>query len=131
MAQNQDTTPIAAASGADRRKTPRADLVVRVDYHTIDELFSDFARNINEGGLFVETENPHELGTFVKLQFQIPGSSEPIQVSGIVVRISDGSEEPAGMGIEFENLDDAARGHINELVRKLRSDAMGQDPHSG
>lgn len=125
MPENKDTTPIAAPSGADRRKSPRADLVVRVDYHTVDELFSDFARNINEGGIFVETESPHELGTAVKLQFQIPGSDEPIQVSGIVVRISDGSEEHSGMGIEFDNLDGAARGHINKLVRKLRSGALG------
>ncbi len=129
MTNNDDTTPAAAASGIDRRKTPRADLIVRVDYQSVDELFSDFARNINEGGLFVETDRPHEVGTSVQLQFQIPGSDDPIQVTGLVVRVSAGNaEEPPGMGIEFENLDSQARQHINELVRKLRTDVCEETP---
>ena len=113
----------ASAAEIDRRITPRADLIVRVDYQTVDQLFSEFARNINEGGLFVETDSPPEVGTPVELQFKIPGSVEPIQVTGFVVRLSEGDgENPPGMGIEFENLDDQARKYINELVRKLRAD---------
>ena len=113
----------ASAAEIDRRITPRADLIVRVDYQTVDQLFSEFARNINEGGLFLETDSPPELGTPVELQFKIPGSVEPIQVTGFVVRVSEGDDEnPPGMGIEFENLDDQARKYINELVRKLRAD---------
>jgi type IV pilus assembly protein PilZ len=123
---NREALPRAAACRSERRKSPRADVVVRVSYQTVDELFSEFARNINEGGLFVETERPHPIGTSISLQFQIPGSDEPIKVEGAVVRISDGTAaEPPGMGIEFEDLDRAARHHINELVRKLRSDPLG------
>jgi type IV pilus assembly protein PilZ len=123
---NREPLPRAAASHAERRKSPRADVVVRVSYQTVDELFSEFARNINEGGLFVETERPHPIGTSVALQFKIPGSDEPIQVRGSVVRVSEGTPaEPPGMGIEFEDLDGAARQHINELVRKLRADPLG------
>ncbi len=123
MAIEIETTPVATAAEIDLRKTPRADLIVRVDYQTVDQLFSEFARNINEGGLFVETENAPEVGTPVELQFKIPGSAEPIQVTGVVVRISLGdAQDPPGMGIEFENLDGHARQHINELVRKLRAD---------
>ena len=95
--------------------------VVRVDYKTIDELFSEFARNINEGGLYVETDTPPELGSPVALQFQIPGSGDPIQVMGRVVRISEGAgDEPPGMGVEFEELGAQSRELINELVRNLR-----------
>ncbi|NRA09000.1 MAG: hypothetical protein HRU02_12655, partial [Myxococcales bacterium] len=43
----------------ERRKSTRSDFFVRVEYRTVDQFFSDFARNINEGGLFVGTENPH------------------------------------------------------------------------
>lgn len=109
------------ASGEDRRRSGRIDLVVRVDYKTVDELFSEFARNINEGGMFVETEAPPDPGSQVALQFRIPGSDEPIQVMGRVVRASVGDrDEPPGMGIEFENLDDQSRELINQLVRSLR-----------
>ena len=110
----------------DRRKSQRTDLVVRVDYQTVDELFSDFARNVNEGGIFVETLTLHPLGTAVDLQFRLPGGDEPVRVKGSVVHVSDGEDgESAGLGIEFENLDGPTRQQINELVRKLRVPALG------
>jgi type IV pilus assembly protein PilZ len=108
----------------DRRKSERANLVVRVVYHTVDELFSEFARNINEGGLFVETETPHPVGTEVSLQFNIPGSDEPLHVVGRVAHTTSGGPgEPPGIGIEFDDLDSQARQRINQLVRRLRTDA--------
>ena len=110
----------------DRRKSERADLVVRVDYQTVDELFSDFASNINEGGIFVETAMPHPLGTLVDLQFSLPGSDEPVQIKGTVVRVSDGEgRDSPGLGIEFENLDGPTRQRVDKLVRKLRVAAPG------
>lgn len=105
----------------ERRKSPRTDVLVRVDYQTVDELFSEFARNINEGGLFVETDKPPAVGTEVSLQFRIPGSDEPVVSSGRVVRTAEGSGDPPGMGIEFDELDARSRQRINELVRNLRS----------
>jgi type IV pilus assembly protein PilZ len=123
MGARRKSLPHAAPSHSDRRKAPRADLVVRVDYQTVDELFSEFARNINEGGIFIESEHPHPVGTDVKLQFQIPGSEDPIRVSGTVVRVSKGdAAEPAGMGIEFGSLDVETRLMIDDLVRSLRAD---------
>jgi type IV pilus assembly protein PilZ len=107
---------------ADRRRSPRADLLVRVDYQTVDEIFSDFARNINEGGMFVETDRPAVVGSQVSLQFRIPGSDQPVVSTGRVVRVEgDRAEGPPGMGIKFDDLDDRSRGLINELVRNLRS----------
>jgi type IV pilus assembly protein PilZ len=108
-------------SHSERRRSGRIDLVVRVDYKTVDELFSEFARNINEGGMFIETETPPEVGAPVALQFRIPGSEEPIHVMGRVVRASLGDHrEPPGMGIEFDNLDAQSRELINQLIRSLR-----------
>ena len=107
--------------GAERRRSDRVELVVRVDYKTVDELFSEFARNINEGGLFVETDTPPEVGSSVALQFQIPGSDEPIRVMGRVVRACENDlNEGPGMGIEFENLDAQSLDLINDLVRNLK-----------
>ena len=111
----------AESRDLERRRSNRVGLLVRVDYKTVDELFSEFARNINEGGVFVETDAPLEVGAGVALQFQIPGSDEPIQVMGRVVRVSPGdTSEPPGIGIEFEDLDHQSRNLINDLVRNLR-----------
>jgi type IV pilus assembly protein PilZ len=110
----------------ERRRSNRVDYVVRVDYKTVDELFSEFARNINEGGLFVETDAPLGVGCLVALEFKIPGNTAPIQVMGRVVRASQGEHgETPGMGIEFENLDDPSRDLINGLVRNLRVGMAG------
>ena len=73
-----------------------------------------------------EPDTAPEVGTPVELQFQIPGSVDPIEVTGVVVRVTEGDAETGpGMGIEFEDLDAQARQHINELVRKLRADITG------
>jgi type IV pilus assembly protein PilZ len=113
-----------AESSLERRKSQRAEFVVRVDYQTVDELFSEFARNINEGGIFVETEAPPETGTAVDLRFKLPGSDEPLRVKGTVVHVSRGEgSEPPGIGVEFGSLDVSARQRINDLVRKLRAAA--------
>jgi len=107
----------------DRRRSERTDVLVRVDYQSVDELFSEFARNINEGGVFVETEAPLPVDSKVSLQFKIPGSDLPVAGTGRVVRVSEiDGPGPPGMGIEFDDLDRASRERINDLVRSMRTD---------
>jgi uncharacterized protein (TIGR02266 family) len=105
----------------ERRRSPRSPLIVRIAYSTVDALFSEFTRNINEGGLFIETENPPPPDTRVALQFKLPGSDAPLQARGRVARVQVASEDgPAGMGVEFENLDHDAHARIDALIRGLK-----------
>jgi type IV pilus assembly protein PilZ len=107
----------------ERRSSPRAEIVVRVNYQTVDALFSEFASNINEGGIFVETEDPQPIGTAVELEFKLPGSDQPVEVVGRVVRTTEEGEhsQVSGMGIEFESLSVEASQRIDEIIRELRS----------
>ena len=106
----------------ERRKTDRTKLVVRVEYSTIDDFFSEFSRDINQGGLFIETTRPLSLGEEVMMRFNLPGGGEVIETVGHVVRISLGDrEEPPGMGLEFEKLRKDDRVRIDQLVRTLRT----------
>src|SRR5574338_258863 len=92
----------------ERRRSTRTPVVVRIEYATVDALFSDFTRNINEGGVFIETDAPAPLDSAVRLRFRLPGAREPLRVSGRVAWIStDAAGKPNGMGIEFEHLGDA------------------------
>lgn len=123
-AMTGDSEPVLGVieTEVERRRSPRSPLVVRVAYSTVDALFTEFSRNINEGGLFIETETPPPTDTRVALEFQLPGCEEPIQARGRVAWIRPASPEgPAGMGVEFEQLGSAARVHIDKLVRRLRS----------
>jgi type IV pilus assembly protein PilZ len=121
----QETVSSRFIDGIERRCSPRADFVVRVNYQTVDSLFSEFARNINDGGIFVETDTPQPIGTSVELEFKLPGADRPIEVVGNVVRSvsTDQSESDgaSGMAIEFENLGSDVRQQINEIILKLRS----------
>lgn len=108
---------------SNRRRSERASLALRVEYETVDALFSDFTRNVNEGGLFIETDNPAPLESSVTLHFCLPGSEQPIKASGRVVRVS-APPEPPGMAVMFQELDAEARAQINELVRELRAQRL-------
>jgi len=108
----------------DRRRSPRLELKIPVDYGSVDAFFSEFSSNINEGGMFIEMEVPAELDTPVQLQFRLPGANEPVQVSGRVAWRSDGkSEGPPGVGIEFQDLPHETREAINRIVRQLKSES--------
>jgi uncharacterized protein (TIGR02266 family) len=107
----------------ERRLSPRAPVTVRIDYSTIDAMFSEFTRNINEGGLFIESETLLALEEQVQLQFRLPGLDDPIKASGRVAWVREaGIDGPPGMGIEFESLDADARLRIDEIVQALRVD---------
>lgn len=110
----------------ERRRSEREEFVVRVSYATVDELFSDFTRDINEGGLFIATDQPEPAGTAVSMRFALPGSDRAVETRGRVVRVSDGAgSEPPGMGIEFDPLSDEASTGIDELIRSMRAGLAG------
>ena len=120
-----------SASGAEieteieRRRSPRASLIVRVRYGSVDAVFSDFTRNVNEGGVFIKTESPAAAGTRVNLEFELPGGAGTIKATGRVTHVQEQGDaiDPPGMGVQFEELDADARERINDFVRKLRSPA--------
>ncbi len=113
---------LVAQPPVDRRRYPRTAVVVPVDYSTVDAFFSEFTANINEGGMYVETEQLHPIDTTVSLHFKLPGSDEPFELKGRVAwcQSAAGGPDGSGMGIEFEELDEADRERLNELVRHLR-----------
>jgi uncharacterized protein (TIGR02266 family) len=108
----------------ERRRHSRPSLKIPVDYSSVDAFFSEFSQNINEGGMFIEMEEPPALETPVQLQFCLPGEPQPLRVQGRVAwvreRKPDAPEGPAGVGIEFQNLDQETRDTINRIVRQLR-----------
>jgi len=117
---------VSVEKSDERRRSHRAELVVRVDYGTIDELFSEFTRDINDGGLFIETEKLMPTDTEVTMHFNLPGSEEGIRTVGRVVRTTSGEGgAPPGMGIEFDELTPEDRLKIDDLIRALRNDPHG------
>lgn len=118
-----DRSQLETRAAVERRRSQRAPVTVRIEYATVDALFSDFTRDINEGGIFVETDEPIPLDEKVELKLRLPGSNKLVHARGRVVRIQSASEnEAAGIAIEFDELDGAARETINAAVRRLRQE---------
>src|ERR1043165_1442151 len=77
-----------------------------------------FCRNLSEGGMFLECVNPPAHGSVLKIEFVMPNNMRKILVQARVVWVRqsrEGDENP-GIGVRFENIDDASREEIKSAV---------------
>lgn len=66
-------------------------------------------KDINLGGVFLESLDYYKAGTEIELSFSLPGNPKPIQVRGKVIyvmteELTDNSDLVPGMGVKFLNL---------------------------
>ena len=87
-----------------------------------------WAVNLSGGGMFINTSAPLPVHSSVELVVSLPDARAPLELLGRVARVStaDNAEHhTAGMGIEFVNVDDDKRSHIERLVTRLRQELSG------
>ncbi len=109
----------------DNRRSPRLHHELPVAYRSVGSFLSDWATNISQGGLFINTRKPLPVGTVVKLIIQLPGAGVPFDITGRVTRTAEWDNRlntAPGMAIEFLDLDRAKRERIDTFVEKLRKD---------
>lgn len=105
-----------------KRRAARLHHEIPVAYRSVGSFLTDWATNISEGGLFINTRTPLPVGTAVKLLVQLPGASS-FQLEGRVTRVTEFDNHAnmvPGMGVEFTDVDDARRREIEEIVASLR-----------
>lgn len=68
------------------------------------------------GGVFIVTPKPPEVGTMLKLLFQVPGGEVR------AVAIVRNSRPGKGMGIEFIEMDFSARARLQQMLNQAQSD---------
>ena len=89
----------------ERRLHPRKEFRTRIVFENEfgEPMFYVFSKDFSEGGLFLESDIPAKYGSMMLLCFVLPGSNEPIKVTGEVVRSSGLYEESpqSAMGIRF------------------------------
>ncbi len=107
------------------RRSNRLQHELAVAYRSVGGFLSDWATNISRGGLFINTRTPLPVGTVVKLLIQLPGAAAPVDLVGRVARVAEWNNEvnvAPGMGIEFTEVDPAARERIAAFVDQLRAE---------
>ena len=88
----------------ERRMNKRIDTKFEISYvHKNDYLIS-FTKNISAEGMFVETENPPEVGSTIKLIFSI-GNLKKMEINAEVIWVNKGPlSKDHGMGLKFLNM---------------------------
>jgi len=117
------TNPNAAlaADAADNRLSPRIDAEFEVTAYSENNFYQGLSENLSDGGLFFETYVSHQLGDRLDVRFTLPGSDTAIETAVEVRWLRPHnplSDTPAGIGVRFLRLDDAARAQIERFTRK-------------
>lgn len=96
-----------------------------VAYRSVGSFLTDWATNISQGGLFINTRKPLPVGTDVKILIQLPGAAFPHELHGRVARVTEfdnAANMVPGMGIQFTAVDDGKKREIDEFVKRLRKE---------
>jgi uncharacterized protein (TIGR02266 family) len=106
---------------SEKRKSRRVPFKMKVDCHYEGNFLFEYATDISQHGIFIETREPLKIGSQVMLQFQLPDEKRAIEVQGVVkwVNPSNGGSKNPGMGVQFANISDLDKETITSLIRRL------------
>jgi len=117
----------------EKRTDPRAAIELNVAYKKVNAFFSDYTRNISQGGTFIGTPSPLPIGTVFLFQMKVPYMADALRLTGVVrwiVEQADAGKDPdrpdPGMGIEFQYANDDERKAVHGLVEDLMREQLGE-----
>ncbi len=118
-----------------RRQLLRIDAKIVVEFQTADQFFEEYATNISNGGMFINSRDSLPVQTVLEITLKLPGLEEGIKVIGEVVHVIEGQAADdnnwkAGMGIHFVDYEETAKNEIEKYVQKTRKSKpqkQGQD----
>ena len=109
-------------SAINRRKDERIEVTVRVEF---DEEYWGLTQNLSNGGAFILTPNPMDLGDEFLLKLHIANGGEPVEVACKVVWTNIyGKETEAlrrGMGVKFLELRPEDQNRIQEYINNYNN----------
>ena len=119
----------------EKRRYQRLPREVAVDISYIDpatreekEVERSCSRNISALGLLVLSDQNIEIGSLVRIEFDLPESPEHVAVQAKVVRIEEiAAGKLYDIGIEFVDIDDLTLAKINAIVIQ---DSTRHEPES-
>ena len=115
--------------GGDRRINDRQAIELKVEYKRLNTFFADYTKNISNGGTFIRTDKPLDVGTEFVFALGIPQLDGPLRLRGKVMWIISAEratrEAPAGMGIRFQYANDGERQATETIVEQLMRTQLG------
>ena len=99
----------------DRRKHERKTCLLSVDWSVSNSIYTNSIRNVSEGGMFIETTEPFEIGQTISLRILAPSHLNKInQLHAKIRRI-----EPEGIAVEFLKDDSRQTEMIQFLMENI------------
>jgi uncharacterized protein (TIGR02266 family) len=112
-------------SGHERRRAPRAHVLLRVDYKNRDDFAADYVTDLGVGGIFIRTELELPVGSQISLNLSFPGLLEPTEVEAVVRWVRRPGHgvptDQVGVGVEFTGGDEQHRSRLLSLVSQLEN----------
>lgn len=131
---------MVSKAALERRRHKRAPLHLLMQLRIDDEATfrQEYSSNISVGGMFIRTDTPSPLGSIVDFRFCVDAEKNVVAGVGRVVFVRyppynpmrDHLHEPAGMGIEFDELSEESALWINKLVDERLQRAVQDLPEA-
>ncbi len=105
---------------AERRRFARINASFNIKFKSLEQfeyVFDAMVGDLSLGGMFIRGNQTRPVGTPIEMELPMSGG-KIIKVHGIVRSIRYFKGEPAGMGIEFKDLDEQAIDLIQYLIHK-------------
>src|SRR5579859_789617 len=107
--------------GDESRESGRIEAVFRVKYPSVDRLVVAYSRDLSRGGMFLATRDFLPLNAIIRLEIDLPedGGIIPVVCRVVYLRDQDASAasgKPAGMGIQFLDLDKGSLDRLAQFV---------------
>lgn len=102
----------------DKRKEERIKKSIKSEVRSGDALTFSSTVDMSKGGIFISTPEPLGSGSKIELSISIPGDGE-VNIHGLVkwIREDEADGCRAGMGIEFQNMDNATKEKLEKLIK--------------
>lgn len=102
--------------------------VVRLHFEGEVSYQNGFSANLSATGMFVKHPEPHPVGSRLVFECLVGQQRQPVQGIGVVVWARpryEGPGLPAGMGIEFLEVDARSREHLAQALFEYLEESLG------
>ena len=124
-----DSSSAVSLDESERRVFRRKEFEVAVDLFSDNTFFTGFTENVSEGGLFIATGAPLDIGDELEIRLTMMGDaprSHRVVVRWIRPAAGLGGL-PAGMGVQFVDLTERERIRLQQFVDSGVKDTLFVD----
>lgn len=114
------------SDGPERRNFLRVPLRVEVNLRNENTFFTGFSENLSEGGLFIATEAPFDIGDRVDLTLSLMGDQPTTQRATVrwIRPFGAIGGLPTGIGVQFDDLGEERLIDLQEFVDSQAKDTL-------